>query len=153
MSRRYGVVTFDGSSDENISAGTSGFPFRILLPQYSTTQSVITEYTNTFANYLTQVRQADTWGIAMTFSRANGQRYLYFKITDSMTDISELRTYLASHPLIVVYELATPTTEQADPYQQIQICDPDGTEAFTDYGVASGDRDVAIPVGHSTFYP
>lgn len=53
----------------------------------------------------------------------------------------------------LVYELQTPTTETADPYTQIQICDPDGTEAFTDYGVASGDRDVAIPVGHETFYP
>ena len=70
VTRKYGIVTFDGSSDETISAGTSGYPFRILLPQDSTTQSVITEYTNTFANYLTQVRQADPWGVAMTFSRA-----------------------------------------------------------------------------------
>lgn len=55
--------------------------------------------------------------------------------------------------LEVIFELATPNTETADPYQQIQICDPDGTEQFVDYGVESGDRDVAIPVGHSTFYP
>lgn len=143
VTRKYGIVTFDGSSDENISAGTSGYPFRILLPQDSTTQSVTTEYTNTFANYLTEVRQADTWGVAMTFSRANGQRYLYFKITDSMTDISELRTYLANHPLVVVYELATPTTETADPYTNPQIVDPSGTEEY----VGS-----PIPVGHETTY-
>ena len=64
---------------------------------------------------------------------------------------SQIQTSISGTYL--VYELATPTTETADPYQQIQICDPDGTEEFTDYGVESGDRDVAIPAGHSTFYP
>lgn len=47
----------------------------------------------------------------------------------------------------LVYELATPTTEEADPYQQIQICDDFGTEEFVDT------RTVPIPVGHETRYP
>lgn len=46
--------------------------------------------------------------------------------------------------VMLIYELATPTTESATPYQSPQICDPDGTEEY----VGS-----AIPVGHNTKYP
>ena len=46
----------------------------------------------------------------------------------------------------LVYELATPTTETADPYQQTQVVNDWGTEEFID------SRDVAIPVGHKTNY-
>lgn len=46
----------------------------------------------------------------------------------------------------LIYELATPTTETADPYNNIQICDGNGTEEYIDT------RDVAIPVGHETKY-
>ena len=82
----------------------------------------------------------------------NNKKTLIVKDTSkaSMT-AADFKTAMSG--VYLVYELATPTTEQADPYTQIQFCDPDGTEQFTDYGVASGDRDVAIPVGHETFYP
>jgi hypothetical protein len=46
----------------------------------------------------------------------------------------------------LVYELATPTTETADAYQNPQICDGYGTEEYVD------ERAVAIPVGHETEY-
>jgi len=48
----------------------------------------------------------------------------------------------------LVYELATPTTEEAEPYHNPQIVDDWGTEEYVD----AGSRDVAIPVGHETFY-
>ena len=44
----------------------------------------------------------------------------------------------------LVYELATPTTETAEPYQTIQACDPDGTEEYVTTGI--------VPVGHNTRY-
>ena len=48
----------------------------------------------------------------------------------------------------LVYELSTPTTETADPYQQVEIVSDFGTEEFVI------DDDVfAIPVGHNTDYP
>lgn len=43
-----------------------------------------------------------------------------------------------------VYLLSNPTTEQAEPYQETQICDDWGTEEFVG---------VSIPVGTQTFYP
>ncbi len=52
----------------------------------------------------------------------------------------------------LVYELATPTTETADPFTNPQLVDKDGTEEYIDAGVKAGTRDIAIPVGHETIY-
>lgn len=49
----------------------------------------------------------------------------------------------------LVYPLATPTTETADPYTNPQIVDDFGTEEF----VISNTVAVPIPVGHNTDYP
>lgn len=45
----------------------------------------------------------------------------------------------------LVYELATPTAEQADPFQSLQILDPYGTEEYITTSL--------VPVGHETKYP
>ena len=46
----------------------------------------------------------------------------------------------------LLYELAIPTTEQVAPYTPVQVVDDWGTEEFVD------NREVAMPVGHSTSY-
>jgi hypothetical protein len=46
----------------------------------------------------------------------------------------------------LVYELATPTTETATLYTELQICDAKGAEKFID------DRNVPVPVGHNSEY-
>ena len=53
---------------------------------------------------------------------------------------------------MLVYELATPTTESTSPFEANQIVDANGTEEYIDAGVEAGTRDVAIPVGHDTKY-
>ena len=59
----------------------------------------------------------------------------------------------ASSGVYLVYEIDTPTTETATPYNNPQLVDADGTEKFIDYGVEQGTRDVAIPPGvNSNFY-
>lgn len=57
-------------------------------------------------------------------------------------------------PLTFTYELATPTTESADPYQNPQVVNDWGTEEYVDAAASAETptRDVAIPVGHDTFY-
>ena len=45
----------------------------------------------------------------------------------------------------LVYELAEPTEETADPYTEIQICDDWGTEEYVSTSI--------VPVGHTTDYP
>ena len=47
--------------------------------------------------------------------------------------------------VMLVYELATPTTETAEPYNESQICDDFGTEEFVSTSI--------VPVGHKTRYP
>ena len=47
--------------------------------------------------------------------------------------------------VLLVYELETPTTEQAEPYTATQICEPNGTEEYI--------SDTVAPVGHVTKYP
>ena len=51
----------------------------------------------------------------------------------------------------LVYELATPTTEEAAPYLETQWCNDFGTERFVP--ASSLTRDVEVPVGHVTKYP
>jgi len=73
--------------------------------------------------------------------------YIYYNkvcIKDSSyTDARSFKTAMSG--VYLVYEIATPTIETADPYTQIQNCDPNGTEQFVTDGI--------VPVGHSTFYP
>jgi hypothetical protein len=72
-------------------------------------------------------------------------------INTAYTDTSAFKTAMSG--VYLVYELATPTTETADPYRELQISNRNGTEKFTDRAEKAGTRDVAIPVGTETFYP
>jgi hypothetical protein len=82
----------------------------------------------------------------LAFDKSN----LRIRDTD-YTDAASFKTAMSG--VMLVYELATPTTENATPYTQIQSVDDFGTEEYTDYAYENGDRDVAIPVGSNTFYP
>ena len=66
-------------------------------------------------------------------------------IDNSYADATAFKT--AMNGVYLVYELATPTTETADPYTSPQIVDAYGTERYVD------ERTVAVPVGHVTKYP
>lgn len=69
---------------------------------------------------------------------------LQIQIKDSAyTDATAFKTAMSG--VYLVYELATPTTEEADPFQHIQIVDDFGTEEFVSTGI--------VPVGHNTRYP
>lgn len=67
----------------------------------------------------------------------------FFIRDTSYNNISEFKTAMSG--VMLVYELATPTTEAAEPYEHAQICDPNGTEQYV--------TDSIVPVGHSTEYP
>lgn len=78
------------------------------------------------------------------FNIADTTRLLYVK--DESHDSDDAATFkTAVSGVMLVYELATPTTETATPYQSLQVCDPNGTEEFVTTGI--------IPVGHETRYP
>lgn len=75
------------------------------------------------------------------FTFYSGAMYVNY---DASEDPADLKAYL--NGVYMVYELATPTTETADPYANPQWVNDFGTEEYID------SRDVPIPVGHDTFY-
>ena len=72
-------------------------------------------------------------------------------VKDSRYTASDLTDGHASwlEGVYLVYELATPTTESADPFQSPQIVDDWGTEEY----IVTEQGGVAMPVGHETQYP
>lgn len=77
----------------------------------------------------------------VAYAPSGGSR---FYITDSAyTDAATFKTAMSG--VLLVYELATPATETAEPYQHVQICDDFGTEEYV--------TDSIVPVGHNTRYP
>lgn len=78
----------------------------------------------------------------------------YIAINDSAySDATTFTTSMSG--VYLVYELVTPTTESADGYQELQVCNRYGTEEYVDRlaTAETSPRDVAIPCGHQTFYP
>lgn len=65
---------------------------------------------------------------------------------DAYASASAFKTAMSGEKC--VYELATPTTESADPYTSPQIVDDFGTEQY-----ALDDSAFPVPVGHDTDYP
>ena len=144
VTRRYGIVTFDGSNDEKWgklgSGSASAYAMRIKIDgKIIQTSNRIT----ILCDKLEPISPSATWG--------NYPRFIAPVLNDdtiaagisTITTVEDWRTYLASNPITVVYELATPTDFTADPYTNPQIVDPHGTEQY----VGS-----PIPVGHETTY-
>lgn len=67
----------------------------------------------------------------------------FISFNSSITTLADFKAAMSG--VMLVYELATPTTETANPYQHIQIVDDFGTEEFVSTGI--------VPVGHNTRYP
>lgn len=71
----------------------------------------------------------------------------YVYVYDSLyTDAAAFKSAMSG--VYLVYELATPTTETADPFTNPQIVDDFGTEEY----VVTTEADVIVPVGHVTQY-
>ena len=75
----------------------------------------------------------------VAFRSSNKNMYI---IDSSYADAESFKAAMSG--VYLVYELATPTTEQSTPFTNPQICDPDGTE---EYVTSNG-----VPVGHETEY-
>ena len=149
VQRRYGVV--DLGTLTWASGGTSTFPiFRTTLSDVKTVNA-----TAGLRNCICAKYPLGSTGGAMYQGSEDkvcmaGSSYLgdlkYFWIRDSSYDSStssEFKTAMSG--VYLVYELAEPTTEAANLYRNLQICDPDGTEEFVSTSI--------VPVGHVTRYP
>lgn len=93
----------------------------------------------------------------LSLSDIDDKAYLKFNQSEnfwvkdsSYSDATTFKTALSG--IMLIYEKATPTTENTSPFEPNQIVDANGTEEYIDAGVEAGSRDVAIPVGHDTKY-
>lgn len=149
VTRIKGFVQYDGSENWGMEtqAGTQSF----YIARQSDDTLAVTDITSSawLCNFCPVGR--DTWTVGEM--RITGSYYNFvLGSTLNITTLAQWKSYLASHPLQLLYELATPTTEEADPYTNPQIVDDFGTEEYVDGLYSAGTRDVAIPVGHYTQY-
>lgn len=89
-------------------------------------------------------------GTCCVYSNSDVNIHRLYVKDEMYTTASAFETAMSG--VYLVYELATPTTETADPYTNPQIVDADGTEEFVDYAYSQSTRDVAVPVGHDSLY-
>lgn len=125
IARKYGVVDL----------GTLAFTYDSSGKRWQVAFANIENFATRSANVIAEKYTADITATAgnegKMFTIGKG---LYIYSNDSTTPPSGN----------LIYPLATPTTETSTPFQNPQICDPDGTE---EYVTSNG-----VPVGHVTEY-
>ena len=143
IDRRYMLVSYDGSSDENWSlqsindAGIANFGVSIYSNPAKNSEDVIC---NRFERQISLISQTTTEGFMIS---ANTTLYIRISSTKAST-VADFKTWLASNPVEVVYLLQNPTTEEADPFTSPQVVDNWGTEEYVTEGI--------IPIGHRSQY-
>jgi len=143
VTRRYGIVDL-GTLNWTYHAPTSTLPygyFDYIL--YSMKNfSNASEVANIFCGNYRAVTSAQVAKNGYDKTIAVGGQTIF--IADSgYTTAASFKSAMSG--VYLVYELATPTTETAEPYTNPQICDPYGTEEFISTSL--------VPVGHYTKYP
>ena len=94
-------------------------------------------------DYTSFINNAPDLSVMMQLNNA----YIAMKNT-AYSDGAAFKTALQNANVKLVYELATSTTESADPFTTPFILEEGGTESWTD----AGTRDFEMPVGNETTY-
>lgn len=159
VTRKYAQIAFDGSSDEDWRTGggsgaqSQGFYITcndlVKIKDSTYTYAIrcnrlVTRFSNSYGS--TEIPEYYVTGYNDTNNAYPNENWLYVKASNDITTVTAFRTWLAENPITVVYKLAEPTTESADPFSNPQIVSDWGTEEYVD------SRDVQVPVGHETHY-
>ena len=145
VTRKYGTITFDGSSDESwtvVAYGTNGYYRAVISVNGIATTTPDASIGNIICNQFEPIPYT-TGAIKTGVTCRSGYAQLNFFQT-AITSVADWRTWLSNNPVTVVYELATSTTESADAYTESQRVG--ATEEFVD------GRTVEMPVGHNSIY-
>lgn len=141
VERRYGVYVFTGEESWNSSSTPNRYSCNFA--------NIDAKAPNTVANAVQNII-SQRYG-RFVYVNTNNVAYAYYvndALTvvvndDSISNTDEMRDTMAG--TMLVYELAEPTTEEAEPYTSPQIVDDWGTEEFVTTSI--------VPVGHNTSYP
>lgn len=151
VTRKYGIVdlgSLNWNADSN-RAGvfyTNGIASLIKQPVPNASAQILASkfYTMRNASVPAADSLADADKTISSYPSYGGGYIFVVDLSHASDDAATFKTAMSG--VYLVYELATPTTEQAEPYTNPQIVNDFGTEEYID------DRAVAIPVGHNTFY-
>jgi len=142
VTRKYGIVDLG-----TLNWGVGGQGNRDFLASYSDFPIIST--TTKVSNIVSTMYKADSFANVFNnpTDKTCGFHNLYHRIYVANFDYTDVETFkTAMSGQYLVFELATPTTESADPYTSPQWVDNWGTEEFVDT------RDVPVPVGHESRY-
>lgn len=109
LERKVNIVTFDGSSDENWSKygdGRDVYIIPISALKSSTSEFVCDRFTPS-ANAWTN---DSVYAYKMGSNGANSTDVFFNMVGTGIADVTAWRSWLAQHPVTVVYRLALPTT-------------------------------------------
>ena len=144
VTRKYGEITFDGTEDWYSVVSVDENTNRAL---YTGLASLVTQgaYSWDFvATYILPTYEAYSTP-PLWKANFNSGGYLAIGIPSTITTVAEWKTYLSNHPLTMVYKLATPTTDTAEPFASPQNVDGAGTEEYVT-------TQNFVPIGHETQY-
>jgi len=155
VNRRFKIVTYNGSENWTKEEDSSQYHrFYIadnsVIRTYDYRENIFATIPVLPASNLQTITTTET--LCITAYGANigtnaGKNWIYMMnpIDGTIDTVDKLKAYLAGHPVTAILELATPTTEEAEPYQTPQIVDEYGTEEFVSTSI--------VPIGHVTRYP
>lgn len=113
VTRRVGEITYDGSSDESWNFDTT-YKYAAIGINGVTGYNIGVK--NILCDKLYVLNSngsiSGSTNVIRYGSSDNNNKILYVRIDDTITSVSEFKTWLQSNPITVWYELATPTTEQ-----------------------------------------
>lgn len=113
VTRRVGEITFDGSSDESWNFDTT---YKYAAIDINGVTGYNIGVKNILCDKLYVINSngsiSDSTNAIRYGSSNNNNKVLYVRIDDTITSVSEFKTWLQSNLITVWYELATPTTEQ-----------------------------------------
>lgn len=152
VTRRYGIVDL-GGLDWNYTTSYTYPYFSVNLgltnPFDNNMGMICARYQRLMPNMAGSFFGARSDDKCINFGESSNSAFIKIRDT-AYTDVASFKA--AMNGVYLIYTLKTPTTESADPYTNPQIVSDWGTEEYVDAGVEAGARDVAIPVGHETFY-
>lgn len=145
VTRKYGTYTFTGSETlDAVYTRTNGDKYGVIaLPNAGVENGM-----GRSSNGIPFVHGDDAYSGSGTYFSLRSASKITVSVAGA-TSGADITAWLTTNKPTIVYELATPTTETADPYTNPQIVDDFGTEEF----VISNTIDVPIPVGNNTDYP
>lgn len=141
ITRKYGIVDL-GTLDYNYNSNY-GFQSADALTNIKPTATV-----DDVANAICSARQNGSFSTLYSAGTSGGYIAVLssgkVSINSSLTDPAAFKAAMSG--VYLVYELATPTTEQGTPFIDPSIVYPNGTEEYIDT------RTVPVPVGNDTEY-